>query len=425
MNLLYAQAGGTTAVINASAAGVIASAREHPAIGSVLAARYGILGILAESLYDCSGIDTDALAATPGGFFGSCRFDMPTREERPALYDRLFAVLEAHQIGALLYNGGNGSLGVVARISEAARSRGYPLACVGVPKTIDNDIEGCDCCPGYGSAAKYLATSMREVCRDLASMTSRRGRIFVMETMGRNVGWLAAATSLAADSPDEAPHIVLCPEIPFDEARLVARADAMISRLGYCAIAVAEGIRHADGSPVMARMRTEGVDSGHMRFGGAGAEIALMLSQALDCHRHYAAPDYLQRSAGHWVSSVDHAQALAVGKAALGYALESRDGVVAAIRRLNDAPYQWDIVPVEAAAVADLERRLPQNFITDDMQITEAGRRYLSPLIEGERPIHCARGLPMHNCNALPLLPRKLPPWHDEWDGNFACSRQG
>ena len=423
MNLLYAQAGGTTAVINASAAGVIASAREqHSRIESVLAARYGIFGILAESLYDCSGIDTGTLAAIPGGFFGSCRFDMPTQEERPELYDRLFAVLDAHRIGALLYNGGNGSLGVVAKVSKAARQRGYPLVCVGVPKTIDNDIEGCDCCPGFGSAAKYLATSMREVCRDLAAMTSRRGRIFVMETMGRNVGWLAAATSLAARDPDEAPHIVLCPEVPFDEMRLLARAEAVVSRLGYCAIAVAEGIRRADGTPVMAH--THGPGCGHVRFGGAGGEIALLVSQALDCHRHYAAPDYLQRSAGHWVSAVDHAQALAVGRAATGYALEGRDGFVTAIRRLDDEPYRWDIVPVEATAVADRERRLPQAFITDDgMQISDAGRRYLAPLIVGERPIDCAHGLPVHDCNTLPTLPRKLPPWSG-WNGEFSGARR-
>ena len=336
MNLLYAQAGGTTAVINASAAGVIAAARAHrPKIGAVLAARYGILGVLAESFFDCSGLDLEALAATPGGLFGSCRFNLPSEDEQPALYERLFAVLDAHKIGALLYNGGNGSLEVVTQVSEAARRRGYPLICVGVPKTIDNDIEGCDCCPGYGSAAKYLATSMREVCRDLASMTSRKGRVFVMETMGRNVGWLAAATSLAARDPDEAPHIVLFPEVPFDEAALLTRAEAVISRLGYCAITVAEGIRRADGTPLMAR--TEHGD-GHVRFGGAGAEIALLVSRMLDCHHHDAAPDYLQRSAGHWVSAVDHAQAMAVGRVAVDYALEGRDGVVAALRRLSDEP---------------------------------------------------------------------------------------
>ncbi|MDR0633975.1 MAG: 6-phosphofructokinase [Azoarcus sp.] len=421
MNLLYAQAGGMTAVINASAAGVIAAADARRArIGAVLAARHGIVGLLAESLHDCRGIDTEALAATPGGIFGSCRFTLPAQAEQPALYDRLFAVLDAHRIGVLLYNGGNGSLQVVARVSEAARRRGHPLVCVGVPKTIDNDIEACDCCPGYGSAAKYLATSMREVCRDLASMTSRKGRVFVMEVMGRNVGWLAAATALAARDADEAPHIVLFPEAPVDESALLARAEAVVSRLGYCAIAVAEGIRRADGSPVRARARGDG----HLRFGGAGEEIARLVSEALDCHCHYAAPDYLQRSAAHWVSAVDHAQALAVGRAAVDYALEGRDGVVAAIRRLDDEPYRWDIVPVEAAAVADLERRLPPTFITaDGMQVSEAGRRYLAPLVEGERLVDCADGLPVHYSRKLPGLARKLPRY-DGWGEDIVYARQ-
>ncbi|MDR3213043.1 MAG: 6-phosphofructokinase [Azoarcus sp.] len=415
MNLLYAQAGGMTAVINASAAGVIAAARVQGArIGATLAARYGILGALAESLHDCASIDVEALAATPGGLFGSCRFVMPVEVEQPALYDRLFAVLDAHRVGALLYNGGNGSLEVVARVSKAARRRGYPLACVGVPKTIDNDIEACDCCPGYGSAAKYLATSMREVCRDLASMMSRKGRVFVMEVMGRNAGWLAAATALAARDVDEAPHIVLFPEVPFDEEALLARAETVISRLGYCAITVAEGIRRTDGSPLRARSHGDG----HVRFGGAGEEIARLVSDAFDCHRHYAAPDYLQRSAAHWVSAVDHAQALAVGHAAVNYALEGRDGVVAAIRRLGDDPYRWDVVPVEAATVANLERRLPPEFIAaDGMQVSEAGRRYLAPLVMGECLVNCADGLPVHYHRELPGLPRKLSRycgWADE-----------
>ncbi|MDR1853754.1 MAG: diphosphate--fructose-6-phosphate 1-phosphotransferase [Azoarcus sp.] len=407
MNLLYAQAGGTTAVINASAAGVVSAARARGC--RVVAARYGILGVLAEALVDCDGIDVEALAATPGGLFGSCRLDMPAEESQPAFYDRIFDVLAAHDIGGLLYNGGNGSLEVVAMLSAAARRRGYPLVCVGIPKTIDNDIEGCDCCPGFGSAAKYLATSMREVCRDLASMTSRKGRVFVMEAMGRNVGWLAAATALAARDEDEAPHIVLFPEAPFDEIALLAKAEHVLTKLGYCAITVAEGIRHVDGSPV--RARTHGLDP-HLRFGGAGEEIALLVSGAFDCHRHYAAPDYLQRSAAHWVSAVDHEQALAVGGAAVEYALEGRDGMLAAIRRLDDAPYRWDIVPVDVARVAGLERRVPREFIAaEGMQVSEAGRRYLAPLVEGERPVRCVNGLPAHCGGELSGIARKLTPY--------------
>ncbi|GHT99692.1 pyrophosphate--fructose 6-phosphate 1-phosphotransferase [Betaproteobacteria bacterium] len=407
-NLLYAQGGGMTAVINASAAGVIEAATASGRFDAVLAARRGIVGLLAESLVDCAGIDLTRLAATPGGVFGSCRFSLPPEAAQPALYDRLFDVLAAHQIGAFLYNGGNGSLEVTAQLSQAARRRGYPLVCVGVPKTIDNDIEGSDCCPGYGSAAKYLATSMMESGCDLAAMASHTtGRVFVMEVMGRNVGWLAAATALAAREADDVPHIVLVPEAPVDEGTLLARADAVISRLGYCAITVAEGIRHVDGSLVRASTKDP---MGHIRLGGAGQVVAEWVGESLGCHHHYASPDYLQRAAHHWVSATDHAQALAVGRAAVAFALNGQDGVVAAIRRLRNDPYTWDIVAVDAAAVANLERRLPHEFLAaDGLGISTAGRDYIAPLIVGELPIMTAGGLPVHYRLDRATLPRRLP----------------
>ncbi|MCK9259969.1 MAG: 6-phosphofructokinase [Azoarcus sp.] len=410
MNLLYAQSGGVTAVINASAAGVIDAAREHPGrIGKVLAARHGILGLLAEDIYDTTGVDTVALAHTPGGAFGSCRFDLPAEEDQPALYDRLFAVLDAHRIGAVLYNGGNGSMDLIGRLSVAARRRGFPLVCVGVPKTVDNDIEGTDCCPGFGSAAKYLATSMREAGRDVASMTGRKGRVFVMEVMGRNVGWLAAATALAARTPDEAPHIVLFPEVVFDEAAFLSRVQAVVERLGYCAVTVAEGLRGPDGGVLM---KQDGDAKGYVQLGGAGETIAHLVHERLGYKQHFSVPDYLQRAAGHWISATDHAQAIAVGRAAVGYVLEGRDGVSAAIRRLSDAPYAWDVVPVDAAEIANLERKLPAGFIAaDGMGLTDAGRRYIQPLICGELAIPCVNGLPAHYVIDRPLLPRQLPPY--------------
>ncbi|MBR0564585.1 6-phosphofructokinase [Azoarcus sp. L1K30] len=410
MNLLYAQSGGVTAVINASAAGVIDAARAHPdRIGKVLAARHGILGLLAEDLYDTADIDTAALSRTPGGAFGSCRFDLPSEETQPALYERIFSVLEAHRIGALLYNGGNGSMDLIGRLSAAARRRGYPLVCVGVPKTVDNDIEGADCCPGFGSAAKYLATAMREAGRDVAAMTGRKGRVFVMEVMGRNVGWLAAATALAARTPDEAPHIVLFPEVVFDEAAFLARVQAVVGRLGYCAVTVAEGLRTADGAPLMKQDRDA---KGYVQLGGAGEAIAHLVHDRLGYKQHYALPDYLQRAAGHWVSATDHAQAVAVGHAAVAFALSGQDGVTAAIRRLADAPYAWDVVAVDAASVANLERRLPAEFIAaDGMGLTELGRNYLTPFIQGELSTPCVDGLPAHYVINQPLLEKRLPPY--------------
>lgn len=386
-NLFYAQSGGVTAVINATAASVIRAARARPdAIGTVLAGRHGILGALDEDLIDTAQLseaDLDRLMDLPGGVFGSCRFDLDAPEDNPAQYDRVFDVFAAHDIGYVLYNGGNGSMDTVEKLSNAARARAYPLVCVGIPKTVDNDLEGTDCSPGFGSAAKFVATAMLEAGRDLDAMASRVGRAFVMEVMGRNAGWLAAATALAARSPDEPPHLILMPEVPFDEAVFLARVRDTVERLGYCAITVSEGIRHADGSLVMEQSHDR---KGHVQLGGAGQHIARSIHHAFGYKHHWSIPDYLQRAAGHLVSANDHAHACAVGRAAVEYALAGTDGVMAAIRRDSDEPYRWSVVPVPIAQVANLERRLPKAFICEErLHVTDAARRYLKPLIAGER----------------------------------------
>ncbi|ATE60581.1 6-phosphofructokinase [Thauera sinica] len=414
MNLLYAQSGGVTAVINATASAVIAAAREHPErIGTVFAARGGILGALAEDLIDTRALDEEdlaRLARTPGGAFGSCRFDLPDEAANPRLYDRLFAVLAAHGIGGVLYNGGNGSMDLVVRLSAAARRRGYALVTVGVPKTVDNDIVGTDCCPGFGSAAKYLATSMREAGLDIASMAGRKGSVFVLEVMGRNTGWLAAATALAAgDDPDMPPHIVLVPEVPFIEEDFLARVRDVVERLGYCTVTVSEGIRGPDGIILMEKSHDE---AGHVQLGGAGLAVARMINGRLGYKFHWAIPDYLQRAAAHWVSATDHAQAMALGRAAVAYVLDGRDGMMPAVRRLADEPYSWDVVPVGAAAIANLERSLPAGFIAaDGLHVTAAARHYLQPLIEGELPVATVGGLPDHRPLRVPLTGKRLPPW--------------
>jgi 6-phosphofructokinase 1 len=420
LNILYAQSGGVTAVINASAAEVIRGARaRRPQVGAILAARRGILGLIHEELVDTDSFDDAVLrqlARRPGGVFGSSRYDLPAVAEAPALYARIFAVLAAHRIGAFLYNGGNGSMDVVAKLSAEARTRGYPLVCIGVPKTVDNDIEGTDCCPGFGSAAKFLATSMLEAGLDIGSMAARVGRVFVMEVMGRNVGWLAAATALAArdtadgeSDPDQPPHVVLLPEAGFDEARFLDRVREVVQRVGYCAITVAEGLTRDDGSPIMEQSRDA---KGYVQLGGAGGVIARLIHERLGYKYHWAVPDYLQRAAGHWVSATDHAQAGAVGLAAVEYALAGRDGVMASIRRLADSPYRWEVVAVAAGAVANLERRLPEEFIhADGLHVSAEARSYLRPLIEGELPVPTAGGLPDYRPFRLPLLPKKLPAW--------------
>lgn len=411
--LLYAHSGGVTAVINATAAAVIVAAREQRGrVGRVIAAHRGIGGVLREDLIDTAAFDAVALerlARTPGGAFGSCRFDLP-RDDGGAVMDRLFAVFDAHRIGWLLYNGGNGSMDAVARIQAEACRRGHPLQCVGVPKTVDNDIVGTDCCPGFGSAAKYLATSMLEAGLDIASMVGAKGSVFVMEVMGRNTGWLAAATALAAGGdPDRAPHIVLVPEVAFDEDAFLARVQAVTQRLGYCAVTVSEGIRRADGSLIQEKSRDP---RGYVQLGGAGSEVARLINSRLGYKFHWAIPDYMQRAGAHWLSATDREQAMAVGRAAVEYALDGHGGSMPAIRRLQDLPYRWDVTPIETAPIANLERRLPNRFVAaDGLHVTQMACDYIRPLIMGEFAQPTVDGLPDYRGFEMVRVDRLLPNW--------------
>lgn len=411
--LLYAHSGGVTAVINATAAAVIDAARRQGGrVGRVLAAHRGIGGVLREDLIDTAALDTAALerlARTPGGAFGSCRFDLP-RDDGGVVMDRLFAVFDAHRVGWLLYNGGNGSMDAVARLQAEARRRGRPLVCVGVPKTVDNDIVGTDCCPGFGSAAKYVATSMLEAGLDIASMVGAKGSVFVMEVMGRNTGWLAAATALAAGGdPDRAPHIVLVPEASFDEAAFLARVQAVTERLGHCTVTVSEGIRGADGGPLMEKSRDA---RGYVQLGGAGLAVARLIHERLGYKFHWAIPDYMQRSAGHWLSATDREQAQAVGLAAVDYALAGQGGMMPGIRRLQAEPYAWEIEAVDTALIANLERKLPSEFIAaDGLHVTAAACEYIRPLIMGEVTQSVRAGLPDYRPCGWAKVAVRLPPW--------------
>ncbi len=394
-NVLYAQAGGVTAVINASAAGVIATARRHPErIGRVFAAQRGIRGIWDEALIDTrSATDEDIvrLRHTPGGAFGSYRYDLKSHEAAPAIHARIFEVLAAHDIGYLFYNGGNGSMDSAWKLHCAALAFGYPLVCIGIPKTIDNDLALTDCSPGYGSAAKYIGTAIREVGFDLAAMVQGRPKVFVVEVMGRNTGWIAAAAALASERPDDAPQIVLLPEQAFAPEAFLARVKDVAERLGWCVIVVAEGIRDAVGHTLAERS----VEGGYVLLGGAGQVVARLIEAQLGYRYHLALPDYLQRVARHVASKTDIEQAAAVGEAAVDYALEGRSGVMPAIERIADSPYRWGVKPVPLRDVANCERHLPPEFIAPDgMGVTEAFRRYAEPLIEGEDAPPYRRGLP-------------------------------
>ncbi len=396
--LLYAQSGGVTAVINATAAAVIQTARARKV--KVLAARNGILGALREELIDTSkesAAAIRALAHTPGGAFGSCRVKLKSLDQDRARYERLLAVFKAHDVRWFLYNGGNDSADTALKVSQLAAEFGYPLTCVGVPKTVDNDLAVTDCCPGFGSAAKYTAVSVRECALDVAAMADTSTKVFVYEAMGRHAGWLAAAGGLAGTGPDEAPHLILFPERPYEEAAFFAKVKATVERVGYCVVVASEGIQTADGKFVADA--GGGKDSfGHTQLGGVASYLAGRVKDALGFKVHWTLPDYLQRSARHLASKTDLAQAQAVGKAGVEFALKGMNAVMPVITRTSDAPYRWKVEAAPLNKIANHEKKMPAGFIRKDgYGITDAARRYLEPLIRGEAPPPYGRdGLPKY-----------------------------
>ena len=408
--LLYAQSGGVTAVINTSAAAVIDTARRHKV--KVYAARNGIIGALREDLIDTSRESASAiraLAHTPGGAFGSCRFKLKSLDADRAHYERLIDVLRAHDIRYLLYNGGNDSADTSLKIAQVSRELGYELACIGVPKTVDNDLAVTDCCPGFGSVAKYTAVSVLEASLDVASMAQSSTKVFVMEVMGRHAGWIAAAAGLAQRHPDDAPHVILFPERPFDQADFLARVKATVARVGWCTVVVSEGVKHPDGRFLAEAGSRDSF--GHAQLGGAGATIAEMVKRELKLKVHWALPDYLQRSARHIASKTDHEHAWAVGARAVELALDGHVGRMPVIKRLSDAPYRWKIEVAGLTKVANREKMLPKSYLTrDGYGITAACRRYLEPLIRGEAPPPFAGdGLPTYVTLKNAAVARKLP----------------
>jgi len=411
--LLYAQSGGVTAVINATAAGVIAEARASRI--KVLAARNGILGALREDLIDTSkesAASIAALAHTPGGAFGSCRYKLKSVDADRAKYERLLQVLQAHDVRWFLYNGGNDSADTAWKVSQLAAEFDYPLTCIGVPKTIDNDLAVTDCCPGFGSAAKYTAVSVREAALDVAAMADTSTRVFVYEAMGRHAGWLAAAAGLAGQSPDDAPQIILFPERAYDEAAFLAQVDKVVKKVGWCVVVASEGIRDADGRFVADA--GGGTDAfGHTQLGGVASHLAGRVKDALGYKVHWTVPDYLQRSARHVASKTDWEQAQAVGRAAVRFALAGRNATMPVIVRGSDAPYRWKIDAAPLHKVANHEKTMPAGFIRKDgFGITARARTYLEPLIRGEAPLPWGRdGLPKYVTLKNVAVKKTLPGW--------------
>lgn len=410
-NAFYAQSGGVTAVINASACGLIETARQHKRnIGKVFAGRNGIIGALREELIDTSLESARAIAglrSTPSGAFGSCRYKLKSLEQNRAEYERLIEVFRAHDIGYFFYNGGGDSADTCLKVSQLSESLGYPLQAIHIPKTVDNDLPLTDTCPGFGSVAKYVAVSTLEAGLDVASMCETSTKVFILEVMGRHAGWIAAAAGLAARSAGEPPHLILFPEIAFDRERFLRKVKEAVKRHGYCVVVASEGAQDAAGNFLADAGSTDAF--GHKQLGGVAPTLASMVKQELGYKYHWALADYLQRAARHVASKTDVEQAYAVGKAAVELAVAGRNAVMVTLERGRGKRYSWSTGEAPLAKVANTEHKLPRDFITrDGFGITEKARDYLQPLIAGEDYPAYRDGIPEYTRLKLQTVPRKL-----------------
>ena len=409
-NAFYAQSGGVTAVINASACGVIETARKHRnKIANVYAGRNGIIGALTEDMIDTNRENAKTIAAlrhTPGGAFGSARYKLKSLEQNRAEYERLIDVFRAHDIGYFFYNGGNDSMDTAHKVSQISKTMGFPVTCLGIPKTVDNDLPITDNCPGFGSVAKYVAVSTMEAALDVLSMAKTSTKVFVLEVMGRHAGWIAAAGGLAGNKPEDAPHIILFPEVPFNKRAFLKRVRECVKEYDYCVVVVSEGASYANGK-FLAEAGTRDA-FGHAQLGGVAPVVANMVRENLGFKYHYAVADYLQRSARHIASKTDVEQAYAVGKSAVEFALQGKTAVMPVIKRTSDKPYRWRIDSAPLGRIANKEKMLPRRYITSDgFGITAACRRYLEPLIRGEDYPPYINGLPKYvTLKNAPVKPR-------------------
>ena len=395
-NAFYAQSGGVTSVINASAAGVIETARKYPKkIGKIFAGKNGILGALEENLIDTSYETTrqiELLKYTPGGAFGSARYKLKGIKENRREYERLIEVFKAHDIGYFFYNGGGDSMDTAHKVSQIGSEMGFPIASIGIPKTVDNDLPITDTCPGFGSVAKYIAVSTNEASLDVLSMAETSTKVFILEVMGRHAGWIAAASCLAATKAGDPPHIILLPEVPFEKTKFITHVKQTVKEQGYCVIVASEGTQTKNGKFLADSGLTDAF--GHKQLGGVAPVLAGMISK-IGLKNHWAVADYLQRSARHIASKTDLDQAYAVGKHAVKLAIAGKTALMPIIKRTSDSPYKWKIATAPLKNVANIEKTMPKKFISKNgFEITQAGKTYLSPLIKGEAPIKYVNGLP-------------------------------
>jgi len=410
-NAFYAQSGGVTAVINASASGVIEAVRKNKnKIGKLYAGRNGIIGALTEDLIDTTKESTAAIAAlkhTPAGAFGSCRYKLKSLEENRQEYERLIEVFKAHNIEYFFYNGGGDSADTCLKVSQISKSLGYPIQAIHIPKTVDNDLPITDCCPGFGSVAKYIAVSTKEASLDVASMSKTSTKVFILEVMGRHAGWIAAAGGLASTEKSPLPIVILFPEIVFDRKKFVKKVRDAVNKFGFCSIVVSEGVKGADGKFLSDQGLTDAF--GHAQLGGVAPVVANIVKEDLGLKYHWSVADYLQRAARHIASQTDVDQAYALGRAGVELALNGQNAVMPIVKRLSDKPYKWKIDSVALSRVANVEKKMPKRFITSDgFGITNSCRRYLEPLIKGESYPPYELGLPKYVILKNKSVPKKL-----------------
>ena len=409
-NAFYAQSGGVTSVINASASAVILEARKSVKIGKIYAGKNGILGALREELIDTSKESKkfiESLQYRPGGVFGSCRYKLKSIEDNLKEYERLIEVFKAHNIGYFFYNGGNDSADTALKISQISNKLNYPLQCIAIPKTVDNDLAVTDCCPGFGSVAKYVVTSTIEAALDVESMYESSTKVFILEVMGRHAGWIAGSSCLAQDSHPGAPHIILLPEVTFNQNKFLTKVKETVKKNGFCVIVASEGIKNSKGKFLA---ESDSKDAfGHSQLGGVAPRLAELINKKLKLKNHWAVADYLQRSASHLSSGVDRAHAYEVGKKAVQYALKGLNGVMPIIKRKSSMPYQWEVVPAPLTKIANVEKKLPAGFISKDgLGMTKRARSYFQPLIEGK-----VTDIKTTNYQAgkMEMVPKKLKSW--------------
>ncbi len=409
-NAVYAQSGGVTSVINGSAYGVIKAARESGIIDNIYGGLYGINGVLEENLVDVSlesSIDIENLPFTPSAAFGSCRKKLPSLEKNRADFERIIEVFKAHDVRYFFYNGGNDSMDTAHKISLLSQDMGYEVTCIGVPKTVDNDLPVTDNSPGFGSVAKYNAVSLQEASFDVASMHHDSTKAFVAETMGRHAGWIAASTAMAARTDEDGPHIILLPEIAFREEAFLVEVERIRSKIGFCVIAVSEGLQNAEGKFVADAGTVDMF--GHTQLGGAGDFISNLIKNKLNIKVHNALPDYFQRSGRHIASKTDLEQAIAVGKDAVRLAAAGLNGKMVTIVRDSDSPYSWSVGHTDIVNIANKEKVLPADYIREDgFHVTEAFKTYCRPLIEGELFPKFSGGIPVYSKLVRNLVPKKL-----------------